>query len=130
MERAASPASEHRTPFMRRRTEGMSQANWIEYFRAQSVEPAEEPEGGQFRVPFWVTDWETWLTLALTLLVYLSVARSVESAHWVDGMPSLTLVSLVAICAGLVLSRIRWPEPILDLIALLLGVPVVLGLAL
>lgn len=107
----------------------MSQANWIEYFRTQPIEP-KEPEKRSLPLPAWVTDWETWLTLALTLLVFLSVARSIESAHWVDGMPSLSLVSLLAICTGLVLSRIRWPEPLLDLLALLIGVPLVVGLAL
>jgi hypothetical protein len=109
---------------------GMSQANWIEYFRTQPVEPSDLPEKRGIPVPAWLTDWETWLTLTLTLLVFLSVARSIESAHWVDNMPSLTLVSLLGICVGLALSRVRWPEPVLDLIALLLGVPVVVGLSL
>jgi transglutaminase-like putative cysteine protease len=108
----------------------MSQANWIEYFRTQAIEPSAVPEKRGLPIPAWITDWETWLTLALTLIVFLSVARSIESAHWVDNMPSLTLVSLLAICVGLALSRVRWPEPALDLIALVLGVPVVVGLSL
>jgi transglutaminase-like putative cysteine protease len=107
----------------------MSQANWIEYFRTQAAEPEQGPERRPVPLPAWVTDWETWLTLALTLLVFLSVARSIESAHWVDGMPSLTFVSLIGICAGLALSRIRWPEPVLDLIALLLGAPLVVAMS-
>ncbi len=108
----------------------MSQANWIEYFRSEAAQPAPEPERESLRLPGWLTDWETWLTLALTLLVFLSVARSIESAHWVDGMPSITFVSLLAILAGFLLSRIRWPEAILDLIALAVGVPVVVGMTL
>jgi transglutaminase-like putative cysteine protease len=108
----------------------MSQANWIEYFRKESAQPAPESKERELNLPAWLVDWETWLTLGLTLLVFLSVARSIESAHWVDGMPSLTLVSLFAILAGLVLSRIHWPEPLLDLIALLLGVLVVIGMTL
>ncbi|HTE87158.1 MAG TPA: transglutaminase domain-containing protein [Dehalococcoidia bacterium] len=107
----------------------MSQANWIEYFRTQS-QPVEEPEQPQIRLPAWITDWETWLTLALSLLVFLSVARSIESAHWVDGMPSLTLLSLIGICVGFALSRIRIPEAILDVLALLIGTPIVLGMTL
>src|SRR6476646_10499687 len=107
----------------------MSQANWIEYFRTQA-EPVQEPEGRQIHIPVWLTDWETWLTLALTLLVFLSVARSIESAHWVDGMPSLTFVSLLAICVGFLLSRLRWPEPLLDVLALIIGVPIVVGMTL
>src|ERR1700722_4762617 len=108
----------------------MSQANWIEYFRTQTAEPEQEPERRPMPLPAWVTDWETWLTLALTLLVFLSVARSIESAHWVDGMPSLTFISLIGICVGLALSRLRWPEPLLDLIALLIGVPIVVAMSL
>src|SRR6202040_1303266 len=34
------------------------------------------------------------------------------------------------ILAGFLLSRVRWPEPLLDLIALATGVPVVVGLTL
>jgi transglutaminase-like putative cysteine protease len=108
----------------------VSQANWIEYFRTQSAQPADEPESGQIRLPAWVTDWETWLTLALTLLVFLSVARSIESAHWVDGMPSLTLLSFIGICTGFALSRIHWPEALLDVIALAIGIPIVVGMTL
>jgi transglutaminase-like putative cysteine protease len=108
----------------------VSQANWIEYFRTQPAEPADEPESGQLRLPAWITDWETWLTLALTLLVFLSVARSIESAHWVDGMPSLTLLSFIAICTGFLLSRIRWPEALLDIIALAIGIPIVVAMTL
>src|SRR5579875_1796353 len=108
----------------------MSQANWIEYFRTESAQPTPEPKTAAVRLPAWLTDWETWLTLILTLLVFLSVARSIESAHWVDGMPSLTFVSLLAILTGFILSRIRWPEPLLDLIALAVGVPVVVGMTL
>ena len=107
----------------------MSQANWIEYFRSQPADASEIPEKHGISLPAWVTDWETWLTLALTLLVFLSVARSIESAPWVDDMPSLTLVSLIGICAALALSRIHWPEPILHVFALILGVPVVVGLS-
>jgi len=108
----------------------MSQANWIEYFRTQAAEPAEEPEQPQVRLPGWITDWETWLTLALSLLVFLSVARSIESAHWVEGMPSLTLLSLIGICTGFALARIRLPEAVLDVFALVIGAPIVVGMTL
>lgn len=107
----------------------MSQANWIEYFRSQAVEQR-QPGQRPVRLPDWLSDWELWLTFGLTLLVFLSVARSIESAHWVEGMPSLTLVSLVGITTGLVLSRQNWPEPLLQLLAVVIGLPVVIGLTL
>lgn len=109
----------------------MSQANWIEYFRSQTLQQEQAPQRKRsFKLPAWVSDWELWLTFALTLLVFLSVAHSIDNAHWVDGMPSLTGISFLAIIAGLLLSRIRWSEPVLLLGALIIGVPVVLWLTL
>ncbi|MGI8552539.1 MAG: transglutaminase domain-containing protein [Dehalococcoidia bacterium] len=107
----------------------MSQANWIEYFRTQPVQQDAPPER-MLKLPAWVKDWELWLTFGLTLLVFLSVARSIESAHWVEGMPSLTFLSLLAITTGLVLSRVQWPEPFLHLVALVVGAPIVLWMVL
>ena len=109
----------------------MSQANWIEYFRTQTLQQEQTPQRKRsFKLPAWVSDWELWLTFSLTLLVFLSVAHSIDNAHWVDGMPSLTGVSLLAIIAGLLLSRLHWSEPVLLLLAFLIGVPVVLWLTL
>lgn len=108
----------------------MSQANWIEYFRSQPLPEAQPPRRHAISLPGWLSDWELWLTFALTLLVFLSVARSIDDANWVDGMPSLTLLSLLGLSAGLLLSRIRWPEPYLHLLALLIGAPIVLWLTL
>jgi hypothetical protein len=109
----------------------MSQANWIEYFRTQSLQQEQEPQQKRsLMLPAWVSDWELWLTFSLTLIVFLSVAHSIDNAHWVDGMPSLTWVSLLAIMAGLLLSRIRWSDPLLLLIAFVVGAPVVLWLTL
>ena len=109
----------------------MSQANWSEYIQSRPVVtiPERRPPF-RFRWPAWVTDWESWLTFALVLLVFLSVAHSIDSAHWVPDMPSLTGLSFLALFAGLMLSRVRVPEVILHVIALLIGALVVTWLTL
>ncbi|MBI2762114.1 MAG: transglutaminase domain-containing protein [Chloroflexi bacterium] len=106
-------------------------ANWSEYIQSRPVttiqdrKPRTPP-----KLPAWLTDWETWLTFGLVLVVFLSVARSVDTAAWVRRMPSLVAVSFIALCTGLILSRIRAPEVILHLLALFTGAAVVLWLTL
>lgn len=108
----------------------MSQTSFAEYFRpgpaiVQPTPPA--LPSGRFA---WLKDWESWLTLALTLIVFLSVARSVDSAHWVPEMPSLVNVSFLAILAGFLLAKARAPQGLLLLAAFGLGAAVVYWLLL
>jgi len=107
----------------------MSQANWIEWFREQPVD-IERPKSLYSRLPAWVGGWEAWLTFALSTITFLSVARSVEAAHWVEEMPSLATVSFLALLTGFGLSRIKVNEVFLHLLAMLTGLPVVVGFAL
>ncbi|MFN8558418.1 MAG: hypothetical protein U0531_14100 [Dehalococcoidia bacterium] len=107
----------------------MSQANWSEYLQSRPVtSPPRQRPSRNVTAPAWLTDWESWLTFAVVLLVFLSVASSIESADWVPGMPSLTAISFIAICAGLMLARVRAPEVVLHLLALLLGAAVIVWL--
>ncbi len=107
----------------------MSQANWIEWFRDQPAD-VERPKPLWERLPAWATNWESWLTLAIVTLTFLSVARSIDSAHWVEGMPSLVTISFLALLAGFGFSKIKINELFLHLLAILTGVPVVIGFAL
>ena len=75
-------------------------------------------------------DWESWLTLGLVMIVFLSVARSVDSANWVPEMPSITGLSFLALLAGFLLSKVRAPQGVLHLAALALGFIVVYTLTL
>jgi transglutaminase-like putative cysteine protease len=104
-------------------------ANWSEYIQSRPAVTVSERRPRQpLRVPAWLTDWETWLTFALVLVVFLSVARSVDNAEWVPGMPSLTGLGFIALCAGLLLARVRAPEVILHLLGFFLGAAVVVWL--
>ena len=107
----------------------MSQANWIEWFREQPAGP-DRPKSFYAQMPSWLLSWESWLTFALATITFLSVSRSIDSAHWVENMPSLALVSFLALLTGFGLSRIKINEVFLHLLALLTGAPIVVGLAL
>jgi transglutaminase-like putative cysteine protease len=109
----------------------MSQANWSEYIQSRTVVtiPERRPPA-QIRWPAWLTDWESWLTFGLVLMVFLSVARSIDNANWVAGMPSLVGLSFIALCTGLLLARVRVPEVVLHVLALLIGAGIVFWLTL
>lgn len=109
----------------------MSQANWSEYIQSHTVVtiPDKRPPV-QIRWPAWIKDWETWLTFGLVLMVYLSVARSIEKAEWVPGMPSLVGLGFIALTIGLLLARVRAPEVVLHVLAFLIGAAVVFWLTL
>ena len=106
-------------------------ANWSEYMQSRPVVTMPERRSPfRFRVPGLLKDWETWLTFALVVLVFLSVAHSIENADWVPGMPSLTGLSFIALLTGLLLARVRVPEVVLHLLALIIGGIVVVWLTL
>jgi transglutaminase-like putative cysteine protease len=120
------------SPFTAERSEAaMSQANWSEYIQSHTVVtiPEKRPPV-QFRWPAWTKDWESLLTFGLVLMVFLSVARSIQNADWVPGMPSLVGLAFVAMCAGLLLARVRVPEVVLHVLAFLIGAAIIFWLTL
>ena len=54
-------------------------------------------------------DWEDGLTLLLLVGATVSVSATLEAGGWSKQMPALTLVSVLAICAALLISRSRIP---------------------
>ncbi len=56
-------------------------------------------------------DGEDWLTFGLAYLAFLSVAWSIQEAHWARTMPSLLLLGLGGLVAGWLLARLplAWP---------------------
>jgi transglutaminase-like putative cysteine protease len=95
--------------------------NFTEYFRAPPVTATSQESRLVPPALRWLLDWESWLTLALVMVVFLSVARSIDSAGWVPEMPSITGISFLAILTGFVLANVRAPQGILHLIALAIG---------
>src|SRR5215218_8950136 len=97
--------------------------NFTDYFRSPPVTAEREssPLPAGLR---WLLDWESWLTLALVMIVFLSVARSIDAqglrsgteelwdrwAAWIeivrsggissDTMPFVTMVMAFAWIAG------------------------------
>ncbi len=95
----------------------MRDANWDEIFQRREAEArAEQDDRLSAIVP-----WESWLTLLITAVVFLSVVQSIDSAHWVDGMPSLYPMALAGLLAGYLLSRVHWHALVLLPVALLAG---------
>ena len=64
-----------------------------------------EPLGGLPRSQYGPK--EGWLTFIIVLLLVLSVVWSVETAHWLDGMPSFTVTAIIAVLTGLGFAKIR-----------------------
>lgn len=105
-------------------------ANWSEYIRSRPLvtQPGEPKQASPMMRA--LLDWESWLTLALVMLVFLSVARSVDRAAWVPEMPSLTSVAFLAILVGFLLAKVHAPQSVLLFAGVVIGVPVVLLLVL
>jgi transglutaminase-like putative cysteine protease len=71
--------------------------------------------------------WEAWLTFVLIGLVQLPVVSSLESAEWVDEMPSLVTASLIGATSGWLLANLPWRVAGLHLVGLGIGIAIVLG---
>ena len=76
-----------------------------------------------------LTPSEGWATFALLLAVHLVVLFAIQDAEWVEPMPRLWMVGVVALMVGLGLGKVRGhilPQISLHLAALALGAGVVL----
>jgi transglutaminase-like putative cysteine protease len=107
----------------------MAQADWAELFGPPPPRPAPAATG-LWRLPRWLlarlTAWEDWLTFLIAFLTFLGVAESVQSADWVEGMPSLALIGFLGLLCGLLLARSPLPQLVSHPLALIAGGAVVL----
>jgi len=84
------------------------------------------PTAAAREAPLWLrrlsgrfTDWEDWLTLVLALGATMSVSLGLEQSGWSDNMPPITLVSVAAVVASLLIARsglsiyMAWPLAVL-----------------
>jgi transglutaminase-like putative cysteine protease len=72
--------------------------------------------------PRLVMSWEDWLTLAAALVTFLSIAISIQNAHWVQDMPPLVPTAMAGLLIGMIAARIRFSSIAIHPVALVLGV--------
>jgi transglutaminase-like putative cysteine protease len=99
----------------------MREANWDEIFQRHTAEAAAAKESRLSSV----VPWEDWLTFAIAAVAFMSVVHSVDSANWVNDMPSLYPIGFSGLIVGYLLSRVRLPELLLHPLGLSAGATLV-----
>ena len=102
-------------------------ASFDELFNA---ELQAHPTGEPVRMAHWWSSWESWATFALILIAQFPMISSLQSADWVEEMPSLFLVGLVAFAVGWLLAQSRLHASIAVILGLVAGAAVVVLLLL
>jgi transglutaminase-like putative cysteine protease len=106
-------------------------ANWDELFAPRheplSLEPEMPAEPKGWRRLLW---WEDLVTFVLLAAMLFTVMASVQTAGWVDGMPSLFAVAFFGLVTGMALARLRWREGFVHLLALAIGAVTTLAMLL
>ena len=101
----------------------MRQASWEDIFKQGTEEERPKPPPWS-KVSF--ISWEDLITLAIVMVAFLTVVRSVDNADWVPEMPSLYFIAFLGLGAGLFFSYVRIPGLIAHPVALALGMVAVL----
>ncbi|HEX5368538.1 MAG TPA: transglutaminase domain-containing protein [Dehalococcoidia bacterium] len=97
----------------------MRQGTWEDIFRQTREEDKAKPS--LFARLRWVS-WEEVITLAIVLVGFLTVVRSIDNADWVAEMPSLYTIGFVGLITGLLLAHIRYLAGLIaHLTALIVG---------
>jgi transglutaminase-like putative cysteine protease len=76
--------------------------------------------------PRLLMSWEDWLTFAAAVIVFLSVAVSIQQANWVRDMPAIVPTVIAGLLVGLFAARIRFSAVVLQPVAIALGLVVVI----
>ncbi len=71
-------------------------------------EVGDEFEDPRDKTPFPLAIREGWLTFVILLFLLFCVVWSVQAAEWVEDLPSIILIGLLAASAGLGVSKIRF----------------------
>ena len=103
----------------------MRQAGWGEIFQPRRPESS-APQPKRAPILNWlsrygVISWEDIVTLLIVMVGFLTVVRSIDSADWVDEMPSLYAIGFLGLVLGLVMAQSRLPTLIAHLVALAVG---------
>ena len=105
----------------------MRQASWNEIFRGRERETEQPQRPTRFDpiirfARYTGITWETLVTLAIVMVGFLTVVRSIDSADWVPGMPSLYEIGFLGLVLGLVAAHSRVPALVAHVVALSFGV--------
>jgi transglutaminase-like putative cysteine protease len=97
------------------------QASWEEIFRQNRETDVAKPSVWSRYMS--LVSWEEVVTLAIVLVGFLTVVRSIDNADWVAEMPSLYPIGFFGLGLGILLSHVkRVPDLTLHLIGLVAGV--------
>ncbi len=99
----------------------MRQATWEDMFRRQeeAAAPLEEKRSVWSRLM--LLSWEEWVTLLVVFIVFMTVVQSIDSADWVEEMPSLYAIAFGGLGVGLLLAKTRLNEAVAHVVALVVG---------
>jgi transglutaminase-like putative cysteine protease len=104
----------------------MRQAGWGEVFQPRRPEGAAAGKPSRFAFlgrlsKIGTITWEDVVTLAIVMVGFLTVVRSIDSADWVDEMPSLYSIGFLGLVLGLVMAQSRIPTLVAHVIGLAVG---------
>jgi transglutaminase-like putative cysteine protease len=88
-----------------------------------------ESEDDRKDTPWWLS-WEEWLTFTLLLFLLVPVVGSLQSADWVDEMPSLVETALYGLCIGWIVAKSPLPGWAGAAIGVVVGLAATIGLVL
>ncbi len=80
----------------------------------------------RLRPPRILMSWEDWLTFSAALVAFLSIAVSIQNAHWVRNMPALVPTVIAGLLIGMIGARTRTKAVFIHPVAIVLGAAVVL----
>ncbi|MSQ29043.1 MAG: transglutaminase domain-containing protein [Dehalococcoidia bacterium] len=85
---------------------------------------------GELQPQHWWLSWEEWLTFTLLLFLMVPVVGSLQTADWVDEIPSLVTAALCGLIAGWVIAKSSLPGWVGAILGFLVGMATTLVLVL
>lgn len=82
--------------------------------------------GPNVPAPRLLMSWEDWLTFGAAVLAFISIAVSIQNAHWVRSMPALPPTAMAGLVIGMFGARFRGRAVFIHPIGIMLGAAVVL----
>ncbi len=90
-----------------------------------SQSPGRRIGGAAVNAPRLVMSWEDWLTFAAAVVTFVTIAISIQDAHWVKNMPALVPTALAGLLIGMIGARLKARAVAIHPVAILLGACIV-----